>query len=93
MISSSVSLRSVLRLCSFFFFLVKDSGTQCCGVEGSSAQVDISSEHGDEQDDGEPAEEPSILDEKEHHVCLHAPLLLLSDGIHLGELTEKVRQE
>lgn len=57
-------------------------------MEGS-AQVNISSEHGDEQDDGEPCEEPSILDEEEHCICLEVPMLLLSNGIHLGELRQK----
>lgn len=55
-----------------------------------SAQVNISSKYGDEQDDEEPGEEPSVLDQEEHWTCLEALLLLLSDGIHLGELRQKL---
>lgn len=55
-----------------------------------SAQVNVSSEHGDEEDDREPAEEPSVLDEEEHHVCLDVPPVLHSDGIHFRELKRKI---
>lgn len=54
-----------------------------------SAQVNFSSEHGDEENDREPSEEPSVLDDEKHHVCLDVPPVLHSDGIHLRKLREE----
>lgn len=61
-------------------------------MKRESSQVYISSEHGDEENDGKSRQQSGVLNQEENHFCPGVLYVFSGNHVHFRKLYEKERE-